>query len=299
MLQRINLTLLTIMFTMALVLLAPPTAKCQTAARTTVVAGGPRQLHPSEEKRPRLQPAEAVKPKDELARAENQYVIYRSGENVPVPLTPGATLRLSLDAGISTGRMKEGVIVTRLLTVRAPLQTPYKGIYADKDYLVETEFSGQHSGFKDRAILMIAPKQFQVEVGPGDYLIVGKLNDTYVALKPGKWRFDLQCSLRQVVTPDGETWTARDNSETNGMHGQRFGRERKEPGYDDMYNGLPYFPHGELAFGISQLKGLWKFLVHRPNIVLSTTTDLYFYVDRMTATYIGPPAPTGPATIVR
>lgn len=251
------------------------------------------------EVRPHLRNGETAKTRDEFARADEGYVIFRSGEKISLPLTPGAPLRLALDAGISTSRMNEGVTITRLLPIRTAFETPYQGIYAEKDYLVETQFSGRHSGFKNRSILMINPKQFQVEVGPTDYLVVGKLDDFYIVLKPGKWRFDLECSLKQVVTPEGETWTARNNQESNEIRGQRFGREAKVQNGEDLYSGLAYFPRGELAYGISQLKGLWRFLVHRPNLVLPTMTDLYFQVDRMTATYLGPSVPTGPATIVK
>jgi hypothetical protein len=92
--------------------------------------------------RPRLTSVEVAKVKDELAQAGNDYIIFRSGQNILLPVTPGAPLRLSLESGISTNKMKDGVRVTRLLPLRSPLETPYQGIYADRDYLVLTEFSG-------------------------------------------------------------------------------------------------------------------------------------------------------------
>jgi hypothetical protein len=247
--------------------------------------------------RPRLTSVEVARVKDELARAGNDYIILRSGQDILLPITPGAPLRLSLDSGISTNKMKDGVRVTRLLPLKSPLETRYQGIYGDRDYLVLTEFSGRNSGFKDRSLLLINPMQFQVEVRPTDYVVIDILDGKYVVLKPGKWRFTLRCSLKQVVTPTGQTWTAPTNSETDGIKGDKFGREHREEIYED-YSGLTSFPRGEIAFGIAQLKGLWRYLLHRPNIELPAATDLYFTLNQISVTYIGPLLPTDPATVV-
>jgi hypothetical protein len=278
----------------ALVLLTAPSIA--SAQYQTDQQGNPDQNY---RLRPRLRTVEGARVKDELARAGDQYVIYRSGESIPVPLTPGAVLRLGLDSGLNTGKLKEGRALTRLLEIRAPLQSPFNATYADKGTPVETEFSGQSSGFKDRAILIISPKQFQIEVGPTDYKVIGTLDGSYVVLKPGKWRFDLECSLTQVVSPDGTMWTASTQSETGGIVGKRFGREGNEQFYSDPLAPLASIPQAAIIYPYLELKSLFKILIHRPNIILPGESDIYLHVDRMTATYLGPSLPTQPATIVR
>jgi hypothetical protein len=247
---------------------------------------------------PRLGTADSANIRDEVARAGDQYVIYRSGANIPVPLTPGAVLRLGLDAALSTSKLKEGQIVPRLLALRTPLQNPFNVAYAEKDILVETEFSGRASGFKNRSILLIRPRRFQIEVGPTEYKVVGMVDNLYVALKPGKWRFDLECSLTQVVSPEGDTWTVRGDSETGALVGRRVGSDGK-PQFNDVFDPLVYLPHGTFIYAVTQLKRLFMALIHRPNMTLPVSTDVYFRVNRLTATYVGPSVPSEPATIIR
>jgi hypothetical protein len=250
--------------------------------------------------RPRLrfEPA-AAKITDEVARAGNQYLIFRSGENVPLLLTRGAVLRLGLDSHLNTGKFKEGVPFTRILEVRAPLQSRFNAMYAEKGTSVETLFSGRSSGFKNRAILVIIPMQFQIEVGPTDYKVIDSVNGSYVALKPGKWRLELQCSLTHIVSPDGEMWTASTQSETEGILGNHWGREGREQFYPDPFSPLAGVPGINMIYPIIELKGLFKMLIHRPNIIVPSESDIYFQVNRMTGTYLGPSVPTDPATIVR
>lgn len=262
-------------------------------------SGQPGSAYQNMEARPRLRSKTTAKIRDEVARAGDQYVIYRSGEDVLLPLTRGAVLRLGLDAHLSTGKLKKGVTFTRLLEIRAPLQNPFNAIYADKGTQVETEFSGNSSGFKNRAVLLISPTQIQVEVGPADYKVIDTQDGFYVVLKPGKWRFDLNCSLTQVVSPDGEMWTASAQSETDGIVGKKFGREGREQFYPDPLNPLASIPQLAVVYPYVELKGVLKMLIHRPNIILPGESDVYFHVNKMTGTYLGPSAPTGPATLVR
>jgi hypothetical protein len=223
-----------------------------------------------------------------------EEVIFRIGEDIPLELVAGTPLHLVLDSPLRTNKMKEGVPVIRQLPVKGVIESFYGQLYANKNYLVLTEFSGRASGLKSRAVLEVVPTVFQVEVRPTDYLIASWEDQHYVFLKPGMWRFDLLCSLREIVTPYGDTWRASSNLESSEVKGERFGMESKEQNGSDYY-GLTSFPHGDVAFGITQLKGLWKYFVHRPNIILPASTDLYFRIDHMTATYLGPPIPMGEA----
>ena len=257
---------------------------------------GPAQNVPT---RPRLRSEINAKITDEVVRAGDQFVIFRSGENVLIPLTPAALLKLGLDAHFSTNKLKEGVIITRILEIRAPIFSPFNAIYADKGMQVETVFFGRSSGFKTRAVLAIVPMQLQVEIGPGDYKVIEKLNGTYVALKPGKWRFYLQCSLTQVVSPEGDTWVVGPHSETDSIEGKAWGRDGRETYYPDPFAPLVGVPFVGRFSPFVELKGLVKMIFHRPNITLPTESDIYFHINRMTGTYLGPSIPTNPATLNR
>jgi len=277
----------------ALLLLTPSIGNAQ---YTTSPTGVPRQTITT---RPRLRSEPAAKIKDEIARAGDQYVIFRSGENIALPLTHGAMLKLVLDSHLRTDKLKEDVTFIRVLEVRAPLQSPLNTLYADKGTLVETIFSGRSAGFKKRAVLMIIPIQFLIEAGPTDYKVIDRLNNSYVVLKPGKWRIELRCSLTQIVSPDGEMWTASAQSESDRIVGEWWGNDGKEQFYPDPFSPLSTIPRIDVFYPFIELKGLFKRLIKRPNIVLPSESDIYFHVNRMTGTYLGPSIPTEPATIVR
>jgi len=266
------------------------------SAQSPASEAGPAQNVPT---RPRLRSETDAKITDEVARVGDQFVIFRSGENVLIPLTGGALLKLGLDAHLSTGKLKEGVTLTRILEIRAPILSPFNAIYADKGMQVETVFFGRSSGFKTRAVLAIIPTQLQVEIGPTDYKVLEKLNGTYVALKPGKWRFDLQCSLTHVVSPEGDTWVVGPNSETDSIEGKAWGRDGREPYYPDPFAPLVGVPYLGRFSPFVELKGLVKMIFHRPNITLPTESDIYFHINRMTGTYLGPSIPTNPPTLNR
>jgi hypothetical protein len=243
---------------------------------------------------PQLQVAEETVIIDQPARADGQSFIWRSGKNISLPLTPGAVLRVGLDASLTTKKMDEQS-VGRTLQLRAPIENPNQGKYADRDFLVESIISGHQSGFKQRSLLKIEPKQMLVEVRSTDYIVIGRINNEYIVLKPGKWRFDLTCSLKQVVTPDGETWSLAGDSEAVGIKGNTFGTENRSQGGEDLYGGFSYFnPAGPIIYGVAQLRNLGRVLIHRPNITLPAGTDLYFRIEQLRATYIGPSTPKVP-----
>lgn len=232
---------------------------------------------------------------DQPARADGQRLIWRSGKNISLPLTPEAVLRVGLDASLTTKKLNEGQTVGRTLQLRAPIENPNQGKYADRDFLVESKISGRHSGFKQRALLMIEPQQILVEIRSTDYIVIGRVKNEYIVLKPGRWRFDLTCSLKQVVTPDGETWSLAGGSEAVGIKGDRFGTENRSLGGEDLYGGFSYFnPAGPIIYGVAQLRNLGRVLIHRPNITLPAGTDIYFRIEHLRATYIGPSTPKVP-----
>jgi hypothetical protein len=245
---------------------------------------------------PQLQFAEETVIVDQAARADGQRFTWRSGKNIPLPLTPGAVMRVAMDASLTTKKMDEGQSVARTLQLRAPIENPNQGKYADRDFLVEAVISGHGSGFKQRALLKIEPKQMLVEVRATDYIVIGTVNNHYILLKPGKWRLDFVCSLKQVVTPDGETWGLAGESEATGIKGNRFGTEQSSHGGgEDLLGGVNYFnPAGPIIYGVAQLRNLGKVLVHRPNITLPAGTDLYFRIENLRGTYLGPSTPKVP-----
>jgi hypothetical protein len=244
---------------------------------------------------PQLQVVEKTVIVDEPARAGADSITWRSGNNIPLPLTPGAVLRIGLDASLPTKKMKDGQLVGRTLPLRAPIENPNQGKYADRDFLVEAIISGHSSGFKRRSLLKIEPKQILVEVRSTDYIVIGRENDQYVVLKPGKWRLDLRCSLSQVVTPDGETWSLAGDSEAVAIKGDKFGTEGRLESGPDLFGGfLNLFHAGPIIYGASQLRELGIAIVKRPNIGLPAGTDLYFTIEQLTGTYLGPSTPKVP-----
>lgn len=249
--------------------------------------------------RPRLRFESAPKITDEVAIAGDQHVILRSGENIPMRLPRRPMITVDIDSHINTEAIKKGVTFTRILEFREALNTEFKSAYADKGTQLETVFSGHSSGFKNRAHLLISPVQFEIEVGPTDYKIIDKLDDVYIALKPGKWRFEVHSVLTHIVSPDGEMWTASADSETGDIVGKGYGGGRRDP-----FNADPLIPICSIpvlgAFcPIIELKSLFERLRRRPNIIVPSQSTAYFRVHKLTGTYLGPPVPTGPATIVR
>ena len=190
-----------------------------------------------------------------------------------------------------------GVEMTRDLPLRSPIQTRYGQLYSVKDVLVTTNISGYASGFKKQAMLVVEPKQLQIDVD--SYIQIGEKDGYRIFLKPGKWALKLHCSIQAIENPEGRSWYAKRASESV-VKGEKFGREHKPPSADDPYSGLLYInPYGTVLYGISQVKGLFGFVFHRPNITLPATTELHFRIEQVEATYLSRPVPKGPARIVQ
>lgn len=265
---------------------------------STTLAQSPRTLPQSQpsigRQRPQLQQATPGNYKDELAKADDRYFYYRSGFGISLPQTEGSPLLLGLDSSLSTNGMV-GVVLHRNLPVRAPIQTPNVDLYSVKDALVETRIMGHESGVKNQAILIVEPYLLEVEVN--SLIDIGEKDGLRVYLKPGKWKFQLSCSLESIEVPDGGSWKAKRNSESV-IKGGKYKFQGSSS--SDHFSGLLYIqPFGTVAYGLSQLGGLVGFFFHRPDIKLPATTELHFRIESMEATYVAPPAPKGPVTIIR
>lgn len=249
------------------------------------------------EVQPKLQTGQ-TKLECEDAEAEGLIVTRCSGENVRLQLAPNTPLHLTLDSFLLTRGLKDATLM-RSLVLQSPIESRYWGKYAERDTAVLTKITGHESGFKKRAWLEIEPRYLKLYVSAADYIAFAMKNGQPLYLKPGIWDVYLNCSIKQIVAPDGQAWTRKDDAERNVIENDRFGLERQTQPLGDMLTGVGVFPGGPTIYAISQFKDLWKFLTHRPNMSLPTGTDLYFTIDGLSATYISPLAPIGPATIIK
>jgi hypothetical protein len=249
------------------------------------------------EVQPKLQ-TDQTKLECENAEAEGLIVTRCSGENLRLQLAPNTPLHLTLDSFLLTRGLKDATLM-RTLVLQSPIESRYLGKYAERDTAVLTQITGHESGFKKRAWLEIQPRHLKLYVSATDYVAFAMKNGQPLYLKPGIWDIYLDCSIKQIVTPDGQAWTRKDDAESNVIKNDRFGLERPTQPLSDMLTGIASFPGGPTIYAISQLKDLWKFLTHRPNMSLPTGTDFYFTIDGLSATYISPLAPLGPATVIK
>ena len=111
-------------------------------------------------------------------------------------------------------------------------------------------------------------------------------------LKAGIWELTLTTSIKQIVTPDGQSWTKKDSDEDNLIRNRRFGIERSVQQRADLLNGVSSLPGGAVVYAASRFENLFRFLTHRPNMTLPPGTALYFRLDAVHATYIGPVLPS-------
>ena len=253
-----------------------------------------RGLRHPDEMRPRLTRAAKPSYTDHLAVAEDEDIYIRSGSNVPVPLSAGTPLVLRFESSLSTSGMN-GVPMIREIPLKASILTKYAQIIAPKDIVVETRISGRGSGFKSRAELTIEPKTVLVEID--SYVLVGETDGRRVFLKPGKWAIVVHCSILAIENPNGGSWYARTENEGRIKAGI-FGFGNSSSTTDDHASGLLYLPpYGPVLYGVSQIKGLIKFVFKRPNIKLPERTEIHFRIDKMEATYLSAPIPKGPVKV--
>lgn len=244
---------------------------------------------------PRLK--QPVRPEviDQLATADDEHIYLRSGTGVVLPVAEGTPLVLRFDSPLNTSGMK-GVPMSRNIPLRSSVLTTYAQVVAQKDILVETSIVGNGAGFKDRAELAITPQVMYVDIN--GYVQVGEKDGRRVFLKPGKWMIRLYCHILAVENPDGRSWYAK-SSQEGGMKAGRFGFQGRSPSMDDQFSGLLYLnPYGPVAYGFSQVKGLFMAVFKRPNIKLPERTEVHYRVSRMEATYVSGPMPKGPARII-
>jgi len=232
------------------------------------------------------------------AESEGLSIVLCSGDNIRLQVTPGALLHLTLDAYLRTRGMKVGAL-TRALPLHSPIQGKLGSKYSDRETLVETEITGHGGGIKAPAWLSIEPRRLILNVGPTDYIVFATKEQRAVYLKPGVWELELDCTIKQIVTPDGATWTAAVNAESNVIKNSKFGLDSQTQPPQTMFDGVTSLPGGVVIYSITQLKDLWSFIIHRPDMTLPTGTDLYFHINNITATYISRPGPISAATTVK
>jgi hypothetical protein len=246
---------------------------------------------------PHLQSAETTLDCED-AEADGYAIVRCSGENIRLQLTPETPLHLILDSYLLTQGLKNATL-TRSLVLQSPIESRYWGKYAERETPILTQITGHSSGLKDRAWLEIEPKRIKLYVGPTDYIAFASRDEHPIYLKPGVWELHLDCSIKQIVTPDGQSWTRQDDDESDIIKNGRFGLDRHAQPIGDMFTGVSSFPGGAMVYSVTQLKDLWKFIAHRPNMTLPTGTDLYFQINGIRANYVSPLPPTSPATVAK
>jgi hypothetical protein len=234
----------------------------------------------------------------EDAEADGYAFVRCAGENILLQISPDTPLHLVLDSYLLTQGLKNTTL-TRSLVLQSPVESRYWGKYAERETPILTQITGHSSDLKDRAWLEIEPRRIKLYVGPTDYIAFAIKDEHPIYLKPGLWELNLDCSIKQIVTPDGQSWTRQDDAEVNIVKNGRFGLDRNSQPVGDLFTGVSSFPGGAMVYSVTQLRDLWKFLTHRPNMTLPTGTDLYFQINGIKANYVSPLPPTSPAIALK
>lgn len=238
---------------------------------------------------PTLQTAPLQRYTDELYVWGTQKVFLRSGQNIQIPLSDSPSLQMGLEAPLSTKGMSNTTI-NRLLTMRVDILTKYGDKLAVKDAMVETRITGQSAGFKRRALLMIEPRTIQFKsITP---ILVGIAADGKpIYLKPGVWLLRLHCTI-QSIEAENMHWYPSDDTESVTVKGKRFGSSSAQNSYSDPYQDLQYInPLGPFLYSMTKIGKFVALLIRRPNIDLPASTQLFFRIDRIEATYLAPIPP--------
>lgn len=239
---------------------------------------------------PRLRQVVTADFTDVPYRWGSETVYFRTGNNIPIPLSDSPSMQLGLDTALSTRGMKDATI-NRGFVMRLDILTKYGDRLATKDSIVETRVSGHASGFKDRALLIIEPRTVELKVLMPIQVGTGK-NGERVFLKPGTWLLRFHCTI-QSLESENFHWYARDDSESLMVQGRTFGTSGSNYATADPYADLQYInPYGALAYSFSRVGKLALLLFHRPNIDLPVNTQIFFRMDRVEATFLTEPLPS-------
>lgn len=262
------------------------------SAQTNRVYVPTTQPTPTRQQVPVLQQTERSIKTDERATSDGKDTFWlRSGKNISLPLTDGATLQAVLTTPLSTKGMK-GTEMFRPLLVKTPVVSEYGSQIIPKESVIEMRVSGHESGSFDRATLLLEPQTVFVEIA--GYFPVGiAANGETIYLKPGKWQLRIYATFRSLQSPDGQVSMYTKSDSESIIKGKKFGKEPKlNPTNGEYFDGLLYLnPYGSVAYGLTKIGKLFGFIFRRPNIVLPSQTEVFFQIERIDATYLMPPVP--------
>jgi hypothetical protein len=230
---------------------------------------------------------------DERATSDGKDTFWlRSGKNISLPLTPGATLQTVLTTPLSTKGMRADVEMYRQLLVKTSVITEYGSQLIPKEAMIETRITGHSAKMIDSAALLIEPQRVFVEIA--GYLPVGIAPDgETIYLKPGKWELTVHATFRSLQSPDGQVSMYSKSDSESIIKGKKFGKEpRLNQSSGEYFDGLLYLnPYGSIAYGLTKVGKLLGFILRRPNIVLPQLTEVFFQIERIDATYLMPAVP--------
>jgi hypothetical protein len=253
------------------------------------------------EEKPAARLRSAAKPEfaDEAWQVEGADIIYRSGVNIPLPLTEESMLRASLtNTPLTTEKMDPNLIYYRTLNLQSQIRSQYGGLLPAKDLdaarsvEVQAKISGRSAHFRKGALMFIDPQTLQIEVGPTDYIKIGERDNRPVYLKPGVWRLRLH-TLIQSVDADGFAWKA--GTDPEGIIRKPKTSTSNRPSLpDEAITPLAFL--NPVVYEIVQLGNLVRGIFHKSNFTVPVMAELNFRATAIEATFVSPPAPKGTAT---
>ncbi len=238
--------------------------------------------------RPQLKVAASPEYTDEVYLWGSENVYLRTGKDIHVPLTDSPSLEAGLNSPLSTKGMT-GATLNRGLIMRSDILTRYGDKLAVKDAVVEARISGHKSGFKNRAALVVEPRTVELRLTSPVQISTAENGDR-IFLKPGTWLLRLHCTI-QSVEAENMHWYPSNDNESLVIKGKKFGAGTSgQNAFADPYVDLQYInPFGAFAYSMTKIGKLAGLLFRRPNIDLPPSTQLFFRIDRIEATYLAPP----------